>query len=55
MTTPITTTRKVKYLNNRDLLTEIHRSKCTFSSFTNKEYSQHDIIVSELKKEKYKE
>jgi hypothetical protein len=50
MTTPITTTRKVKYLNNRDLLTEIHRSKCTFSSFTNKEYSQHDIIVSELKK-----
>jgi hypothetical protein len=40
--------RKVKYLNNRDLLAEIHRSKSSFSSFTSPEYSQHDIILSNL-------
>lgn len=42
------TERKVKYLNNRDLLTEIHNSKCTYSSFTKKEYHQHDIILPSL-------
>ena len=51
MTTTITPTgRKVKYLNNRDLLAEIHRSKCSFSSFSSPEYSQHDIILSSLSK-----
>jgi len=51
MTLPlIPTTRKVKYLNNRDLLAEIHRSKCSFSSFTKAEYSQHDLIVTSLDK-----
>jgi hypothetical protein len=44
------TRKKVKYLNNRDLLAEIHRSKCSFSSFTKPEYSQHDIILSSLDK-----
>ena len=44
------TERKVKYLNNRDLLSEIHNSKCSFSSFTKKEYSQHDIILPNLDK-----
>jgi hypothetical protein len=42
--------KKVKYLNNRDLLSEIHKSKCSFSSFTKKEYSQHDIILSGIDK-----
>jgi hypothetical protein len=46
----IPTGRKVKYLNNRDLLAEIHRSKCSFSSFTKPEYSQHDIILTSLDK-----
>ena len=51
MTITITPTgRKVKYLNNRDLLAEIHKSKCSFSSFTQKEYSQHDIILTNLDK-----
>lgn len=50
MTQPIITTRKVKYLNNRDLLAEIHRSKCSFSSFENPEYQQHDIILPNLSK-----
>ena len=46
----IPTIRKVKYLNNRDLLAEIHRSKCSFSSFTQPDYSQHDIILPSLDK-----
>jgi len=50
MTGIIPTTRKVKYLNNRDLLSEIHKSKCSFSSFTKPEYSQHDIILPSLDK-----
>jgi len=51
MTTTITPTgRKVKYLNNRDLLAEIHKSKCSFSSFASPEYSQHDVILSSLDK-----
>jgi hypothetical protein len=51
MTITITATgRKVKYLNNRDLLAEIHRSKCSFSSFIQKEYNQYDIILTDLAK-----
>lgn len=42
--------KKIKYLNNRDLLAEIHRSKCSFSSFSKKEYSQHDIILPSIDK-----
>ena len=50
ITTSLTTGRKVKYLNNRDLLAEIHKSKCSFSSFTKPEYSQHDIILPSIDK-----
>jgi hypothetical protein len=50
MTGIIPQIKKVKYLNNRDLLSEIHRSKCSFSSFTNPEYNQHDIILTDLDK-----
>jgi hypothetical protein len=42
--------KKVKYLNNKDLLAEIHRSKCSFSVFLKPEYSQHDIILPGLDK-----
>jgi len=45
-----TTTKKVKYLNNKDLLAEIHKSKCSFSSFTKPEYHQYDIILADLDK-----
>lgn len=48
--TPVISTRKVKYLNNRDLLAEIHKSKNSFSSFVKKEYGQHDVIVTNLDK-----
>jgi hypothetical protein len=49
-TAPSPTGRKIKYLNNRDLLAEIHRSKCSYSSFTKPEYSQYDVILTNLSK-----
>jgi len=49
MTIPVTT-RKVKYLNNKDLLTEIHRSKCSYSSFVDKAFMQYDLILPDLDK-----
>jgi len=48
--TSIITTRKVKYLNNRDLLAEIHKSKVSFCSFTKAEYHQYDIILPSIDK-----
>jgi hypothetical protein len=42
--------RKQKYLNNKDLLAEIHKSKASFSSYTSKDYIQHDIILPSLNK-----
>jgi hypothetical protein len=42
--------RKVNYLNNRDLLSEIHKSKSTYSSFTDDSYAQYDIILPEVGK-----
>ena len=42
--------KRVKYLNNRDLLAQIHASKNTYCSYVNKEDSQYDIIVPNLKK-----
>jgi len=42
--------RKQKYLNNKDLLAEIHKSKASFSSYASKDYIQHDIILPNLDK-----
>jgi hypothetical protein len=42
--------RKQKYLNNKDLLAEIHKSKASFSSYVSKDYIQHDIILPSLDK-----
>jgi len=42
--------RKVKYLNNRDLLKQIHISKNSFSSYTDDEYARYDIILPSLEK-----
>jgi len=41
---------KIKYLTNKDLLREIHLSKNTYCSFTKPEYSDYDLIVSNLEK-----
>lgn len=42
--------RKVKYLNNRDLLKQIHTSKNSFSSYTDDEYARFDVILPSLEK-----
>jgi len=42
--------RKRNYLNNRDILKEIHRSKDTYNSYTSPEYSQFDIVLSDIDK-----
>lgn len=36
------------YLNNHDLLIEIHKSKNSFSSYTKLEYHQYDVIVDSI-------
>jgi hypothetical protein len=42
--------KKVNYLNNKDLLAEIHKSKCSFSSFSKQEYHRYDLILTGLDK-----
>ena len=42
--------RKRNYLNNRDILKEIHRSKNTFNSYIEKEYADFDIILLDVDK-----
>jgi len=42
--------RKQNYLNNKDLLKEIHKSKCRFSSFVDPEYGNYDIILPTIDK-----
>ena len=43
-------TAKVNYLNNKDMLLEIHRSKSSYCVFTKPEYHQYDIILPSLEK-----
>ena len=42
--------QKVNYLNNKDMLLEIHRSKTSYCSFIKPEYHQYDIILPSLDK-----
>jgi len=42
--------KKVNYLNNKDLLSEIHKSKNTYCSFVKPEYHQYDIILPSVDK-----
>ena len=42
--------RKKNYLNNKDILKEIHRSKNTFNSYIEKEYGEYDIILTSIDK-----
>lgn len=41
---------KHNYLNNRDILKEIHKSKNTYCSYTQPEYGDYDIILPDVKK-----
>lgn len=40
--------RKINYLNNKDILKEIHKSKISFCSYSAPEYSEYDIIIRNL-------
>ena len=42
--------KRVKYLNNRDLLAQIHASKNTYCSYVVPENARYDLIVPNLKK-----
>ena len=42
--------KKVNYLNNKDLLLEIHRSKNSYSSYAKPEYHQYDLILPSIEK-----
>ncbi len=43
-------TAKVNYLNNKDMLLEIHRSKSSYCSFTDPIYHQYDLILADVAK-----
>jgi hypothetical protein len=43
-------TTKTNYLNNKDMLAEIHRSKSSYCIFTKPEYHQYDIILPNVEK-----
>lgn len=40
--------KKVNYLNNKDMLKEIHRSKNSFCEYTDPKYSDYDVIVESV-------
>ena len=42
--------RKINYLNNKDILKEIHKSKSTYCSFVDPDYHQFDIILPTVDK-----
>ena len=42
--------KRVNYLNNKDILAEIHKSKNTFCSYVDPEYNQFDIILPSIDK-----
>ena len=42
--------QKIKYLTNKDLLAEIHRSKNTFCSYVDPDHHQYDVILPSLEK-----
>ena len=44
----IPTGKKINYLNNKDMLKEIHKSKNSFSEYTEEKYSDYDVIVENL-------
>src|SRR5210317_1669218 len=42
--------KRVNYLNNKDILAEIHKSKNTFCSYVDAEYNQYDVILPSVDK-----
>jgi ATP-dependent Lon protease len=44
----IAPTKKINYLNNKDMLKEIHKSKSSFSEYTDPKYIDYDVIVDDV-------
>lgn len=42
--------KRINYLNNKDILAEIAKSKNTFCSYTDNEYAVYDIILPSIEK-----
>ena len=42
--------KRINYLNNKDILAEIHKSKSSFCSFTDSDYADFDIILPSVSK-----
>ena len=42
--------KKVNYLNNKDILKEIHKSKMTFCHLADDKYFEHDVILEDVSK-----
>ncbi len=40
---------KHNYLNNKDILKEIHKSKTTYCTFTDAQYADYDMILPDFK------
>ena len=47
-TVPSSPSNKIKYINNKELLGEIHRSKKTFCYYVEPQYADHDTIVRSI-------
>jgi hypothetical protein len=47
-TTTLAPVKKINYLNNKDMLREIHKSKNSFSEYIEEKYSDYDVIVSNV-------
>jgi hypothetical protein len=45
----LTPPTKIKYLTNKDLLEEIHRSKITYCSYVDPSHTRYDFIVGDIK------
>ena len=42
--------KRINYLNNKDILAEIAKTKNTFCSYTDNEYAVYDIILPSIEK-----
>ena len=42
--------KKVNYLNNKDILKEIHKSKMTYCNVADEQYANCDVILEDVKK-----
>lgn len=46
--TPVAPVKKINYVNNKDMLREIHKSKNSYSEYIDPKYADYDVIVENL-------